>query len=74
MEVEEEVVAAAAGVKALLSLLGSFPILFSPYLLVLYFQRMSLMARKYGFIMRLLRKIACNFGHILVLTLKYFSS
>lgn len=71
---EEEVGVVVAGVKALLSLLGSFPILFSPYLLVLYFQRMSLMARKYGFIMRLFRNIACNFGHILVLTLKYFSS
>lgn len=71
---EEAVVVAAAGVKVLLSLLGSFPILFSPYLLVLYFHRMSLTSRKYGFIMRLFRKIACNFGHVLVLTLKYFSS
>ena len=54
---EEAVVVAAAGVKVLLSLLGSFPILFSPYLLVLYFHRMSLTSRKYGFIMRLFRKI-----------------
>lgn len=60
--------AAAVGVEVkgwtLFGLLGPFPALFSPYLLVLYFQRMSLIARKHGFTM----KTTHNLGHVLVLT------
>ena len=55
---EEEVVVAEVKGWALLGLPGSFPILSSLYLPVLYFQRMSFVARKYGFTMN----ITGNFG------------
>lgn len=42
------VVASERKIGVLLIFPGSFPILFPHYLLALYFQRMSLMARKYG--------------------------
>ena len=48
----------------LFGLPGPFPAVFSPSLLVLYFQRMSLMARKHGFTMKTTR----NLGRVLVLT------
>lgn len=60
-------------VWALLRIPGCFPILFSPYLLVLYLQRISLMARKYGFTLGYLGRSLSDFGHVLELTPVYFN-
>lgn len=56
--VEEAVVVVRVKGWTLLCLPGFFPVLSSLCLLVLYFQRMSFMARKYGFTVN----IAHNFG------------